>query len=303
MLKIDTKRFYFGEKSMQSLIRTMRPHEWIKNFFVLAALIFSKHVFDPDYLLRGGLAFVCFTLLSSAVYIFNDIKDRENDRQHPQKRHRPIASGALSISVASVAAIIFSGIALYGGFYLHSHFGIVLLIYLAQNIAYTLHFKNVVILDVMIIAAGFLLRAIGGAVAIQVEISSWFILCTMLLALFLGFVKRRHERVLLDNEASSHRRILEEYSLQFLDQVIAIVTAGSLVAYALYTMAPDVAQKLGTDHLNLTIPFVVYGMLRYLYLVYTKGKGGNPATTVLSDPPLLITCMLWLFTLGSVLYF
>jgi len=288
---------------MIPLLRTMRPHEWSKNFLVLAALIFSKHVFDPDYLLRGGLAFLCFCLISGAVYLFNDIKDRENDRQHPKKRHRPIASGALSVAVASVASVIFTLAALCGGFYLHPHFGIVLLIYAGQNIAYTLYLKNVVILDVMIIAAGFLLRAIGGALAIQVAISSWFILCTMLLSLFLGFAKRRQELILLEEGASSHRRILEEYSAQFLDQVIAVVTSGALLSYALYTMSPEVAEKLGTQHLNLTIPFVIYGMLRYLYLVYNKGGGGNTASTVLGDPPLLIACGLWLLTLGGVLYF
>ena len=288
---------------MIPLLRTMRPHEWIKNAFVLAALIFSKHVFDPDYFLRGGLAFVCFCLISGAVYLFNDIKDRENDRQHPQKRHRPIASGALRVPVAAGAAIILTLVALSGGFYLHPHFGIVLLIYAGQNVAYTLYLKHVVILDVMIIATGFLLRAIGGALAIQVAISSWFILCTMLLALFLGFVKRRQELLLLEEGAGSHRRILEEYTPQFLDQVIAVVTSGSLVAYALYTMSPEVTEKLGTDHLNLTIPFVIYGMLRYLYLVYNKGRGGNPASTILGDLPLLIACALWLLTLGGVLYF
>ena len=288
---------------MIPLLRAMRPHEWIKNVFVLAALIFSKHVFDPDYLLRGGLAFVCFCLISSAVYLFNDIKDRENDRQHPKKRHRPIASGALSISVAGIAALIIMLAALCGGFYLHPHFGIALLIYAGQNIAYTLYLKNVVILDVMIISAGFLLRAIGGALVIQVAISSWFILCTMLLALFLGFVKRRQELVLLEEGASNHRRILEEYSAHFLDQVIAVVTAGAVVSYALYTMSPEVVEKLGTEYLNLTIPCVIYGMLRYLYLVYNKGGGGNPASTILGDPPLLIACGLWLLILGGVLYF
>ena len=287
---------------MSPLIHAMRPREWVKNVFVLAALVFTKRIFDPSDLLQGGLAFACFCLISGAAYLFNDIRDRENDRQHPLKRHRPIASGALRVSVAALAAVLLALIALIGGFYVHPHFGIVLLIYAVLNIAYTLYLKHIVILDVMIIAAGFLLRAIGGAVAIQVAISSWFILCTMLLALFLGFAKRRHELALLEGEASTHRRILAEYSPQFLDQIIAIVTAGALVSYALYTMSPEVIEKLGTKYLNLTIPFVIYGMLRYLYLIYKKDGGGNPTSTVLGDIPLLIACALWLLTLGLILY-
>lgn len=287
---------------MPHLIRAMRPHEWLKNVFVLAALVFAKRIFEPDDLLRSGLAFACFCLISAAAYLFNDIRDRESDRQHPQKCHRPIASGALRVPSASVAAVVFALVALSGGFYAHPHFGIVLLIYAGLNVAYTLYLKHVVILDVMIIAMGFLLRAIGGAVAIQVSISSWFILCTVLLALFLCFAKRRQERLLLKAEARNHRRILEDYSPQFLDQVIAIVTAGALVSYALYTMSPEVMEKLGSNHLNITIPFVIYGMLRYLYLMYTKSQGGNPASTILGDAPLSITCALWLLTLGVLIY-
>lgn len=288
---------------MTPLFTALRPQQWIKNFFVLAALIFSRHLFDLDYLLRGGLAFVCFCAMSSAVYLFNDIQDRENDRYHPDKRHRPIASGALGVSAAAAASLFIAAIALAGAFYTHPHFGLAFLLYALLNIAYSLFVKHIVILDVMFIAAGFLLRAIGGALAIEVDISSWFILCTLLLALFLGFGKRRQELLLLEDHATGHRRILAEYSPQFLDQVIAVVTAGSLVSYALYTMSPDVAEKLGTPHLNITVPFVVYGLLRYLYLVYHKNQGGNPASAVLCDPPLLIACGLWVLALGAVLYF
>lgn len=288
---------------MTPLFTALRPQQWIKNFFVLAALIFSRHFFDPHYLFRGGLAFACFCAMSSAVYLFNDIQDRENDRLHPDKRHRPIASGTLGVFPAAVAALFIAVTALAGAFYTHPHFGLAILLYALINIAYSLRVKHIVILDVMFISAGFLLRAIGGALAIEVDISSWFILCTLLLSLFLGFGKRRQELLLLEANATGHRRILSEYSPQFLDQVIAVVTAGALVSYALYTMSPDVAEKLGTPHLNVTVPFVVYGLLRYLYLVYHKNRGGNPASTVLGDPPLLIACGLWLLALGAVLYF
>ena len=288
---------------MIPFLKSLRPHQWIKNLFVLAALIFSKHVFEPDYIIQASLAFVAFCFISSAVYLFNDIRDRKNDRNHPEKRHRPIASGALGVSTASISAIVLAIIALWLAFGIQLYFGIILVIYALINVGYSLGLKHVVILDVMIIASGFLLRAIGGAFAIEVAISSWFILCTMLLALFLGFVKRRQELILLENQAGQHRRSLEDYSAPFLDQVIAIMTAGTLVSYALYTMSPEVTEKLGTPHLNLTIPFVIYGLLRYLYLVYNKGQGGDTATTLLRDFPLQLACLFWVFTLGTVLYF
>jgi len=288
---------------MMPFIKALRPHQWIKNLFVLAALIFSKHVFDPDYLLRALLAFVSYCLISSAVYLFNDIRDRNSDRNHPEKRHRPIASGALGVSTAFIMAIFLALIALWLAFGIQLYFGFILVIYMLFNIAYSLGLKNVVILDVMIIASGFLLRAVGGALAIEVEISSWFILCTMLLALFLGFVKRRQELTLLENQAGQHRQSLKDYSAPFLDQVIAVVTSGSLLSYALYTMSPDVTEKLGAPYLSLTIPFVIYGLLRYLYLVYNKGQGGDTATTLLRDFPLQLACLFWVITLSAVLYF
>lgn len=288
---------------MPHLLRALRPPQWIKNFFVLAALVFSQHVLDPVFLLRSGTAFVCFCLISSAVYLFNDIQDLENDRQHPQKRHRPIASGRVGIPTAGITAVLLAAAALWMAFGLDFRVGLVILTYGLLNLGYSTYLKHVAILDVMIIAAGFLLRAIAGAFAINVEISSWFILCTMLLALFLGFVKRRQELILLEENAVGHRRILEEYTPEFLDQAISVVTAGTLLAYALYTMSPEVAQKLGTPHLNLTIPCVIYGLLRYLYLVYRKGEGDNPTSTVLKDPPLLLTGALWLAILAGILYF
>ncbi len=288
---------------MPPLLQALRPQQWIKNLFVLAALIFSEHLLEPAYALRSGIAFALFCLISGAVYLFNDIRDIENDRLHPEKCNRPIASGRLGVRTAGIAALFLSTFAIWAAFQLNLEFGGVLLAYGLLNLAYSLHLKHIVILDVMLIATGFLLRAIGGAFAIGVEISSWLILCTMLLALFLGFVKRRQELILLDSAAAGHRRILDEYTPQFLDQMISIVTAGALVSYALYTMSPEVTQKLGTPHLNLTIPCVIYGLLRYLYLVYTRNQGGNPASTVLGDPSLLINIALWFLTVTSLLYF
>ncbi|MDE3000924.1 MAG: decaprenyl-phosphate phosphoribosyltransferase [Gemmatimonadota bacterium] len=288
---------------MHPLLRSLRPNQWIKSVFVLAPLVFSAHLLDGRYLLRSGAAFVLFCLMSSAVYLLNDIRDVESDRRHPEKRNRPIASGLLSPGAASAAAIVITLLALPPAFLLSTSFGWVLLAYGLMNVAYSLYLKHVVILDVMIVASGYLLRAIAGALVIVVEISSWLILCTVLLALFMGFVKRRQELILLESGAGGHRRILDEYTPRFLDQMIAVVTAGALVSYALYTMSPDVAQKLGTPHLNLTIPFVIYGLLRYLYLVYARNQGGNPSSTILGDPSLLINGGLWFLAVFSLLYF
>ena len=287
---------------MLPLFQAMRPHQWIKNLLVLAALVFSEHLFQPDYLLRGAIAFILFCLISSAVYLLNDIRDVENDRLHPVKKNRPIAAGRLNISTAAVAATIIGAAVLWTGFQMSRPFGAVLVFYGVLNVAYSFHLKNVVILDVMIIAVGFLLRAAAGALAIEVDISSWFILCTMLLALFVAIVKRRQEIILLEDSAVDHRRILNEYTPQFLDQMIAIVTACALVSYALYTMSPEVTQKLDTPYLNITVPFVIYGLLRYLYLVYTKNQGGDPTSTILRDPPLLVNSGLWLATVIALLY-
>jgi len=286
-----------------ALFLSLRPRQWAKNGLVLAALVFSKHLFDPAYLIPGVVATLLFCFLSGAIYLLNDVLDREQDRLHPLKRLRPIASGLLSVGAALTASALIGLAVFYFSFRLSPSFGWVTVLYAALNIAYSLALKHLVILDVMAIAAGFLLRAIGGGLAIDVAISSWFILCTMLLSLFLGFVKRRQELILLDSGASGHRPILEEYIAPFLDQMISVVTAGALVTYALYTMSPEVMAKLGTSHLNLTVPFVVYGLLRYLYLVYRKGLGGSPAETLLSDAPLVINGMLWLVTLVGVLYY
>ena len=270
---------------------------------MLAPLVFSEHLLDGRYLLRSGVAFVLFCFMSSAVYLLNDVRDVESDRRHPDKRNRPVASGRLGLAAAATASIAVTLLVLPPAFLLSVPFGCVLLAYGLMNVAYSLYLKHIVILDVMIVASGYLFRAIAGALVISVEISSWLILCTVLLALFMGFVKRRQELILLEAGAAGHRRILDEYTPRFLDQMIAVVTAGALVSYALYTMSPDVVLKLGTPHLNLTIPFVIYGLLRYLYLVYARNEGGNPSSTILGDPSLLVNGGLWFLAVIGLLYF
>ncbi len=283
------------------LLAAMRPRHWIKNVFVLAALVFAERLADPGAVGRALLGFVCFCALSSTIYLTNDIADRDADRLHPVKRRRPIAAGDVSVGLAAACAVVLGAAGLGGAFALGPGFGAVACAYLLMNLAYSLALKGVVILDVMIVAAGFLLRAWGGAVVISVQMSEWLILCTGLLALFLGFVKRRQEIASLGG-ATEQRPILQEYSLPFLDQMIAVVTASTVLAYSLYAFSPEVAGKLGTQHLGITIPFVLFGIFRYLYLVHQRGEGENPTILVVTDRPLLANVALWVAAVLVALY-
>lgn len=287
---------------LSALIRTMRPHQWTKNLVLFAGLLFAGRLFDIFSDLTAVAAFFIFCLLSSAIYIINDIKDVERDRNHPTKCKRPIAAGEISTHAAAVAAAGISATALMCAFLLDFGFGAVSLIYFILLFAYSFWLKHIVILDVLTLAMGFVLRAIGGAEAVDVEFSSWLLLCTILLALFLGLSKRRHELVLLGDNAQSHRKILEEYSPYLLDQMIGVVTASTLMAYALYTMADETIQKFGTSYMILTVPFVIYGIFRYLYLVHQKEEGGNPTNVLISDKPILINVVLWGIVSAILIY-
>ena len=286
----------------RALLVSLRPHQWTKNLVVLAALAFSKHLFDPEAVLQAGLAFLIFCALSGAVYLVNDLRDLESDRLHPTKRLRPLASGALPVPVARVAAVVLLLGGLGAALALGSGFALVALAYVLLNVAYSFGLKNVVILDVLAISLGFVLRAVAGALAINVEFSSWLLVCTILLALFLSLAKRRHELVSLDETASEHRPILAEYSPYLLDQMIAVVTASCLTAYAFYTMAPETVAKYQTERLALTIPFVLYGILRYLYLVHRREGGGSPTDVLLTDRPLLVAVALWAVAVVVIVY-
>ena len=275
------------------LLRAMRPQHWIKNVFVLAPLVFAQQVRDAPEVARVMAAFGLFSLLASAVYLINDIADRHADRLHPDKCSRPIAAGTLSLGAAASAAVALVVVSLGGAVLLGGKLVVVLSAYLFVNLSYSLGLKRVVVLDVMLLSSGFLLRAWAGAVVIDVAMSHWLVLCTGLISLFLGFVKRRQELVAFDAEAANQRPILKEYSLPFLDQMVSTVTAGTVVAYALYAFSAEVATKLGTEWMGLTIPFVVFGIFRYLYLVYHRGYGQNPTALILHDIPLLINLALW----------
>lgn len=286
---------------LKALLRGLRPRQWIKNGFVFAALVFDGQLFALDPLLRTSIGFVLMCAASSAVYLMNDIVDLEADRQHPTKRERPIASGALPIELARVAAGVLLLASLIGGWLLAPWFGLIVLGYLLLNGLYSHWLKHIPIIDVLAIAGGFLLRVGAGVSLITVErFSPWLYVCTLLLALFMGFGKRRAEIVLLAEAANSHRRVLDGYSLSLLDQLIQIVSALAIMSYSLYTFS---AENLPENHLMmLTIPFVIYGIFRYLHLIQVEGKGGAPEELVLRDYPLLATLVLWAASSTAVLY-
>src|SRR5262245_50582701 len=259
-------------RSVSVALASLRPRQWVKNLFVFAGVIFSQNLFTPLIWLAVA-AFVIFCALSGAVYLINDVADLEKDRLHPLKRFRPIASGALSCRAAiALAAGLFAS-SLAAAFALSRPFGLVALAYAALLVAYSFWLKHLVILDVLTVAAGFVLRAVAGAAAVDVELSGWLIICTILIALFLALGKRRHEYLALKGDAAAHRPILAEYSEGFLDQMIAVVTASTVTAYALYTMSPETVGKFHTRLLPLTLPFVLYGIFRYLYLLYRRELG------------------------------
>jgi 4-hydroxybenzoate polyprenyltransferase len=284
-----------------ALLRSLRPHQWIKNLVVLAALVFSKHLFDLDALAQAALAFAVFCGLASAVYLVNDLADIDQDRLHPAKRTRPLASGALAPGVARLAAGSLFAAALGAGALLGPAFLLCAAGYLVLNLAYSYALKHVVILDVLAVALGFVLRAVAGAVAIGVHFSPWLLVCTILLALFLALAKRRHELVTLA-DAAAHRQILAEYSPYLLDQMIGVVTASCLTAYAFYTLAPETVEKYRTERLALTIPIVIYGIFRYLYLVHRRDLGGSPGDVLLADRPLLLAVALWAAAMVLIVY-
>ena len=279
----------------------MRPRQWAKNLFVFAGLLFAQKLFTPLAVLAVA-AFAIFCALSGAMYLLNDVADREKDRLHPRKRERPVASGQLSVRAAVAAAVVLLVIALGASLAISWPLAAVALAYAVLLTCYSAWLKHVVIVDVLVVAIGFVLRAVGGAVAIGVEISGWLLICTILLALFLALGKRRHEYLALGGEADRHRPILAEYSAGLLDQMIAVVTASTVTAYALYTMSLETVAKFHTHLLPATLPFVLYGIFRYLYLLYRKELGGNPSELFLNDAPLLVNTFLWFVVVLAIVY-
>ncbi|HBH97919.1 MAG TPA: decaprenyl-phosphate phosphoribosyltransferase [Candidatus Omnitrophica bacterium] len=285
-----------------ALWRELRPKQWVKNLFVFAPIFFSAKAFSLQVVTQTLLAFGCFCAVSSSVYLLNDLVDRAQDRLHPEKRHRPLAAGLLNVWIARIAAAGLLIPALSGGMALSRSFAMVLAAYWALNVLYAWRLKQAVILDVFVVAAGYLLRVMAGAVVIQAVMSRWLLICTTLLALFIALCKRRHELVLLAEGAPNHRHVLTDYPIPFLDAMIGIITASALVSYTLYTVSEEIVAKFGSQGLLVTAPFVLYGFFRYLYLVYHKAEGGDPTQSILTDRPMMVNLGLWAATAGVILY-
>lgn len=286
---------------LRALIKTLRPRQWTKNVFVLAALVFDRQLTNPHAFLRSIASFFLFCLISSTVYIINDILDVEADRQHPTKKKRPIASGALPVPVAIAAAVVVLITTFPAAYILSPGFAAVALVYFLVNLAYSTRLKHVPLVDVLIIAAGFVLRVAAGVSVIEVErFSPWLYVVTTLFALYIGFGKRRAEIKLLLENAESHRPALDGYTIPFLDQLITIVSSTTIVAYSLYTFS---APNLPENHtMMLTIPFVLYGIFRYLFLMQVNGEGGAPEELLLSDRPLQVVILLWGVSILIIFY-
>lgn len=281
-------------KAFYYLFQALRPKQWIKNGFILIPLLFARKVFDYPSLLESLAAVAVFCLLASAIYLINDLFDIEADRRHLLKKRRPLAAGLISPRLAKTSAAVLLFSALLLGVYVGLGFFLILIIYLTVQMLYNYRLKEVVILDVFCVSAGFFLRVLAGAVAIQVVISHWLVVCTILLSMFLALAKRRHELVFMGlSEAENHRSVLSKYSSYLLDQMVAVITAGALLSYMLYCVSSETIEKFGTDKLIYTFPFVLYGIFRYLYLIHKKDQGGSPEKVLLSDRPLLLDVILW----------
>ena len=293
------------------ILQLIRPPQWSKNIVVFAAVLFSpaKVVLqNPEVLWVVLQGFFAFCLLSSGVYAFNDLFDLEADRNHPRKKNRPVASGRVSPFAAWMVAMVSAGIGMLWAFALNSYFGWIAAAYLATNIGYTVGLKRVVILDVLLLSAGFVYRAVGGVALIRpfltdVYLSYWLVLCAFLLSLFLALAKRRHEIAILGEAAATHRASLANYSLTFIDQMLATLAGATIVAYSLYTISDDTVARYGTRNLFWTLPFVVYGLFRYLYLIYHRKEGGDPSSLLVRDRAILIAVVLWGLVSATIVYF
>jgi 4-hydroxybenzoate polyprenyltransferase len=287
---------------LKAVLQSLRPKQWIKNLIIFAGLIFSQNMGHPQLLETTILAFIIFCGISSAIYLINDAIDYNSDREHPTKKYRPIARGSLSRTAAVIIALIlgFTGVGI--SFAMNIALGVVALSYLLLMMGYSLWLKHLVIIDVFVIAAGFVLRAVAGAEAISVPISDWLLVCVILLSLFLALAKRRQELKSLDNNSAVHRQTLLDYNDKLLDQMIAVATAAVVVCYSLYTMWPETVEKFGTRNLKFSIPIVLYGIFRYLFLIYRKNKGEQPETVLLTDRWLLSSVVIYVITVWLIIY-
>lgn len=293
--------------NLMPFVRSMRLYQWVKNMFIFAPMVFSLQFFQLPFIVNSVLAFVLFSMTTGSIYIFNDVFDREKDRLHPQKCARPIASGRLSVPAAVTGAIIMAVFALTAIYIMNTVFFIIALTYMAMNLLYSSVLKKVVILDVMVIAAGFVMRVLIGGSINHIELSAWIIMITFLLAIFLGLIKRRQELVNLSaqngNGGLETRGTLKKYNLPLLDQLISITTATTLICYIVYVINPDIQHKFQTKNLFLTTPFVVFGLFRYLYLTYSEGKGESPSEILFTDLPFTLNIILWVIVFIAIIFY
>jgi 4-hydroxybenzoate polyprenyltransferase len=294
-------------RALRGFLVTLRPEQWSKNLVLFAGLIFAGGLGEGSLVRLAASGFLVFCALSGATYVLNDLVDVRSDRQHPDKKTRPLASGALPAVPAAVAACVMAALAIVWAYRIYTGFGHAAAAYLALNVLYSSFFRRMVILDVMSIAIGFVLRAVGSVevlrgVAPSTELSPWLLVCTFFLALFLGFGKRRHEALVLGEGAGAHRSTLTHYPSELLDALIGVVTASTVVSYAIYTIWPGTVEKVGSAHLVYTVPFVVYGVLRYLFLMFARCGGGKPARSLVSDAPLAINIALWVAVVIAIIY-
>jgi 4-hydroxybenzoate polyprenyltransferase len=289
---------------ISAAIRLVRPNQWIKNLFLFAALVFAKELFEVDKILITLRAFAAFCLTASSVYIINDILDVEADRAHPKKRFRPIAARTITVPQALVLLACILALDVVLVLPLLSRFKVILAGYFVMNLAYSFKLKEIMLLDVFIIAAGFMLRVLGGAYAIDVAVSSWLVLCTMFISLFLGFAKRRGELAAMQSSgALSERKVLQQYRQEVLDQILTITGAGTVISYALYTVAPRTLETFHTDKLIYTTVFVIYGVFRYIHLAHSTDSTENPTAVITSDIPIIIVVGLWILSCVGLIYF
>lgn len=279
--------------SISALFRALRVYQWSKNLVVFAALVFAREFLNAGNILISVGAFFVLCAASSATYLFNDVIDIEKDRNHPEKRLRPIASGVMSVRLALLLMVVLCVGSLVGAYAIRPPFFAAVAGYLVLIVAYSIVLKRIMLVDVLVVAVGFVIRAVAGALALDVVFSNWLVVCTFFLALFLILGKRRHEIELMEDDAVNHREVLGHYTHKLLDAIMIVVASATLLSYTIYTCSVEVVERLGTDKLYLTLPFVVYGLFRYLYLVYHRQTGGDPSKTLLEDAPLMATVALW----------
>jgi 4-hydroxybenzoate polyprenyltransferase len=287
-----------------NLVKLSRPKQWVKNFFVFAPLIFSKHIFDVTFLLTSIAAFAIFCLSSSSVYVLNDIMDADSDRSHPKKKYRPIASGEISVKTAIIFLLILLIIVGAACSFMKQIFVFVIALYIVTNFLYSWKVKSIVLLDVFFISFGFMLRVLGGAAAISVSVSSWMVLTTIFISLFLAISKRRAElsQVINQDNIEKQRKVLKDYSVEFADQLNTIAAAGTIISYALYTVSERTVATFGTEKLIYTTPFVIYGIFRYMYLMHRKNLGESPTSIVTKDIPIMLNVLIWFFACVTIIY-